>query len=284
LASLRRQDIQAYIEVRLGAGVAASTLNRQLRDLWSFLHFVEEQEVPIPPSVFRIERIQEKKPLPRFLDEGDYQRLEQQILANTQNGSRDDLLDRAWFYLLAHTGVRLGELRELRLGDLDLVGRRLMVRQGKGLRDRVVPLSGPVCQVLDDYIRVRGEAETDHLLVLRQEPLTATLVPFRLGRYGDTVGVDVSPHRLRHTLATRLVNAGMDIVSIRRLLGHEKLDTTMIYSHVHDATMERDFRQAMNRLVAGQEQPSIETGSLADVLFSHARVTTSQLTQAPDCV
>lgn len=282
--ALTRQDIQAYIEVRLSTGVAASTINRQLRDLWSFLHFVEEQEVTIPPSLFRVERIKEKKPLPRFLDEGDYQRLERHILANTQNGSRNDLLDRAWFYLLAHTGVRLGELRELRLGDLDLAGRRLTVRQGKGLRDRVVPLSGTVCQVLHDYLQVRGQAQTDHLLVLRQEPLKATLVPFRLGRYGDTAEVDVSPHRLRHTLATRLVNAGMDIVSIQRLLGHEKLDTTMIYSHVHDATMEKDFRQAMNRLAAGQQQPGTEMDSLADVLFSHARVSASQLTQAPDCV
>jgi integrase/recombinase XerD len=281
--ALTRQDIQAYAEVRLSAGVAASTINRQLRDLWSFLHFVED-EVPISPGVFRVERLKEAKPLPRFLDEGDYQRVERQILDDTRDGSRDDLLDRAWFYLLAHTGVRLGELRELRLGDLDLAGRRLTVRQGKGLRDRVVPLSGTVCQALNDYLQVRGEAETDHLLVLRQEPLKATLVPFRLGRYGDTVGVDVSPHRLRHTLATRLVNAGMDIVSIQRLLGHEKLDTTMIYSHVHDETMERDFRQAMNRLAAGQEPPGTEIDSLADVLFSHARVSASQLTQVPNRV
>lgn len=281
--ALTRQEIQAYTEVRLSAGVAASTINRQLRELWSFLHFVED-EVPISPGVFRVERLKEEKPLPRFLDEGDYQRLERQILDDTRDGSRDDLLDRAWFYLLAHTGVRLGELCELRLADLHLAGRRLTVRQGKGLRDRVVPLSGTVCQALNDYLQVRGEAETDHLLVLRQEPLKATLVPFRLGRYGDTVGLDVSPHRLRHTLATRLVNAGMDIVSIQRLLGHEKLDTTMIYSHVHDQTMERDFRQAMNRLAASQELPGTETDSLADVLFSHARVSASQLTQAPNRV
>jgi site-specific recombinase XerD len=190
--------------------------------------------------VFRVERIKEKKPLPRFLDEDDYQHLERQILDDTQDGSRDDLLDRAWFYLLAHTGVRLGELRELRLGDLDLAGRRLTVYQG--------------------------------------------LVPFRLGRYGDTAGVEVSPHWLRHTLATRLVNAGMDIVSIQRLLGHEKLDTRMIYSHVHDKTMEKDFRQAMNRLAAGQEQPGTGIDSLADVFFSHARVSASQLTQVPNRV
>lgn len=287
-AALARQDIQAYMEARLAAGVSASTINRQLRDLWSFLRFVEEQEVPIPASVFRVERIKETKPLPRYLDEADYQRLEQQLLADTQNGSRDDLLDRAWFYLLAHTGVRLGELCDLRLGDLDLAGQRLTVRQGKGLRDRTVPLSATTCQVLNDYVHVRGETQTDHLLVFRQEPLNVTLVQDRLHRYGAAVEVNVSPHRLRHTLATRLVNAGMDIVSIQRLLGHEKLDTTMIYSHVHDTTMERDFRQAMNRLTISQPEPldsaGMDTGSLAEALFSQTRVSATVSAQASDCV
>ena len=94
--------------------------------------------------------------------------------------------------------------------------------------------------------------------------------------------------RLRHTLATRLVNVGMDIVSIQRLLGHEKLDTTMIYARVHDTTVERDFRQAMARLEAGRERrPAIaqtESMLLVEELFSHTREPVSVATQAPNCV
>jgi integrase/recombinase XerC len=286
-ATLTRQDIQAYIDVRL-ADVAASTLNRQLRDLWAFLCFLEDHGESIPPGVFRLKRIQEKKPLPRYLAEGEYQRLEQQVVAATAGGSREDRLDRAWFYLLAHTGVRLGELCDLQLGDLDLPGQRLAVREGKGLRDRVVPLSGTVCQVLSDYLDVRGVAETNHLLIYRQKQIKGTLVQARLGRYGAAVEIEVSPHRMRHTLATRLVNAGMDVVSLQRLLGHEKLDTTMIYAHVHDTTMARDFEQAVKHLIIDQrdlpDSADFPARSLAEELFSHALTFASLSTQAPNCV
>jgi len=287
-ATLTRQDIQAYIDMRLDDGVAASTLNRQLRDLWAFLRFLEDQEQPIPSGVFRIKRLKERKPLPRYLNEVEYQRLEQHVLAATAGSSREELLDRAWFFLLAHAGVRLGELCDLRLDDLDLSGQRLIVREGKGRRDRVVPLSATACRAVSDYLRVRGMAESDHLLVHRQKQINATLVQSRLRRYGAAVEVEVSPHRLRHTLATQLVNVGMDIVSIQRLLGHEKLDTTMIYARVHDTTMERDFQQAMKRLEVNQQKPSASAGSqadsLAEDLFSHVRVFTSVSAQAPNCV
>jgi site-specific recombinase XerD len=287
-ATLSRQDIQAYIDLRLADGLAASTLNRQLRDLWAFLRFLEDHEQPLPPGVFRIKRLKEKKPLPRYLNEGEYQRLEQHVLEATAGGSRGEILDRAWFFLLAHAGVRLGELCDLRLDDLDLSGQRLIVREGKGLRDRILPLSTTACWAVSDYLCVRGVAETDHLLVYRQRQIKPTLVQSRLRRYGAAVEVEVSPHRLRHTLATQLVNAGMDIVSIQRLLGHEKLDTTMIYARVHDTTMERDFQQAMKRLEVNQHKPSASAGSqekgLAKALFSHVRVSTSVSVQAPNCV
>ena len=278
-AALGRQDVHAYVQARLEAGLTASTLNRELRDFWAFLRFLEERGQPISPGVFRVPRLKEHKPLPRFLDEPSYQRLETQLRNETESSLRDDQLDRAWFYLLAHAGLRLSEMCELRLGDLDLTGRRLAVRQGKGQRDRILPLSTTTCQVLDDYLAVRAPARTDHLLIFDQQPIKPALVRARLRRYGAAVGVRVSPHRLRHTLATRLVNAGMDIISIQRLLGHEKLDTTMIYAHVHDMTMEQDFRQAMARLAHGQGQlpisAQLESRSLAEELFSHAPTSVS---------
>jgi integrase/recombinase XerC len=288
LAALGRRDVQAYVDARLGAGVAASTINRQLRDLWACLRFVEDRGQPISPGVFRVARLKEGQPLPRFLTEEEYRRLEVLILNRTVAGTRDDRLDRAWFYVLAYGGLRLSELCDLRLGDVDLGGLRLAVREGKGKRDRIIPLSVTTTTVLHDYLAVRGTAQTNHLLIFRQQDIKAALVQGRLRRYGETVGVEVSPHRLRHTLATRLVNVGMDIVSIQRLLGHEKLGTTMIYARVHDTTVERDFRQAMARLEAGRERrPAIaqtESMLLVEELFSHTREPVSVATQAPNCV
>ena len=288
LAALGRRDVQAYVDARLGAGVAASTINRQLRDLWAFLRFVEDRGQPISPGVFRVARLKQGQPLPRFLTEEEYRRLEVLILNKTATGTRDGCLDRAWFYLLAYGGLRLSELCDLRLSDVDLGGLRLAVREGKGNRDRIIPLSVTTITVLHDYLAVRGTAQTNHLLIFRQQDIKPELVQSRLRRYGETVDVKVSPHRLRHTLATRLVNVGMDIVSIQRLLGHEKLDTTMIYAHVHDTTVERDFRQAMARLEAGRKRrPAIaqtESMLLVEELFSHTCEPVSVATQAPNCV
>jgi site-specific recombinase XerD len=288
IAALKRQDMQAYINVRLETGLAASTLNRELRDLWAFLSFVEDRGQAVSPGVFRIARLKEKKALPRYLDDEAYRRLERRLLAEMEDDSRDASLDLAWFYLLAHAGLRLGELCDLQLGDFDWLGRRLAVREGKGKRDRVVPLSTTVCQMVNNYLAVRGPAQTDHLLIFRQKQIRPELVQTRLRRHGAAVGVEVSPHRLRHTLATRLVNGGMEITSLQRLLGHEKLDTTMIYAHVHDSTMEQDFRQAIAGLENNREQLPIPvlpaTGSLAEDLFSHTRESIPVPTQVSNYV
>lgn len=254
---LRKADLDAYLNARLGTGIAPSTVNAELTDLWAFLRFVEAQGQVVSPALFRVSRPKRSQRLPRFLSEAEYRRLEAQLLAATVSGQRDDHLDRAWFYLLAHAGLRLGETCDVRLGDIDVTGRRLIVRQGKGQRDRVVPLSTTLVSVLEAYLVVRGRAQSDHLLIYRQQAIRYRLIQGRLYRYGEAVGVKVSPHRLRHTLATRLLNQGMSITSIQRLLGHDQLNTTMIYAHVHDETVRSDFEQAMTRL--GQAPVSMET-------------------------
>ena len=277
-ASLGRRDVQAYVAARLEAGRTASTVNLDLRELWAFLRFVEERGETISPGIFRVARLKEEKPLPRFLPEVEYQRLTAHLRAQTASGARDARLDRAWFYLLADEGLRLGEVCDLRRGDVDLARKLLMVRDGKGKKDRAIPLTEATVTALQDYLVVRGEAKTDHLLIFRQQQVKPSLVQGRLRRYGKAVKVKVSPHRLRHTLATRLINAGMEITSIQRLLGHDKLDTTMIYAQVHDVTVEEDFRQALTQFDGkGEQQPQPAAKSLdfepveglAEEFFSH---------------
>ena len=286
--ALGRRHVEAYADERLKAGTAASTVNRELRDLWAFLSFVGGHGQPIAPGVFRLSRIKEGKPLPRFLNDEAYQRLEERILEATAGGTRDDRLDRAWFYLLAHGGLRLSEMCDLRVRDVDLTGQRLAVREGKGKRDRIIPLSGTAVTTLREYLAVRGMAQTDHLLIFRERSIKAGLVQARLKRYGAVAGVSVSPHRLRHTLATRLLNVGMNIVSIQHLLGHEKLDTTTIYARVHDPTVEQDFQQAMARLEARHERRAgtaeRESTPLMEEFFSHTDRPVSIANQEPDCV
>ena len=198
----------------------------------------------------------------------------------TTGGQRDDHVDRAWFYLLAHQGLRLCELCDLCVGDVDLQGRRLLIRQGKGQRDRFIPLSPATVSALHSYLAVRGPAHTDHLLLYDRRPIKPGLIQARLRRYGKAAQVGVSPHRLRHTLATRLMNAGANIVTIQRLLGHEKLETTQIYAHVYDATVEQDFYRTIARLESDREQPSTVAGVgsilLREEFLSHTRVSVAK--------
>jgi len=260
ISELRRTHVKCFVETRLAAGVSNGTVNRNLSDLWAFLGYLEEQGHPVNPSVFRVKRPKQGDPVPRFLSETEFLHLERTVLEATAQGQRDDLLNRAWFYLFSEGGLRLGEVCDLRLGDIDLAAQRLIVRQGKGNRDRVVPLSPTLLAALRAYLPVRGEADTDHLLICRQQAVSATLIWGRLHRYGQQAQVEVSPHRLRHTLATRLLNAGIPITSLQKLLGHEQLQTTLVYARVHDETVQGDYERACARL-----SPA---ASLADEFFN----------------
>jgi len=256
IAALQRAHVQGLVDARLSADISSGTVNAELTELWAFLGYLEERGHPVCPALFRVKRPQRGEPLPRFLSQTDYRRLEQTVLHSTQAGERDDRLDRAWFYLLSQAGLRISEVCDLRLGDIDLTARRLIVRQGKENRDRSVPLSPTLLEALKSYLPVRGAAHTDHVLIYAQQAVNADMIWKRLHRYGQLAqdfgelsrAVEVSPHRLRHTLATHLLNAGMPITSLQRLLGHEKLDTTLLYARVHNETVRRDFERAQARL------------------------------------
>jgi hypothetical protein len=142
----------------------------------------------------------------------------------------------------------LGELEELRLEDLDLGERRLSVRNGKGMKDRTVFLTEIATQALRDYLPLRGEGPTDHVFLYRNQPLSKDLIHGRLKAAGQRAGVDVHAHRLRHTCATQLLNAGCPVTSIQKILGHQKLNTTMIYARAYDQTVEADYFAAMSRV------------------------------------
>jgi site-specific recombinase XerD len=247
LADLKREHVQGFVEFKLQAGMKSSSLNRELDELRTFLRYCQEHGQQVRPSVFRVKRLKQGEALPRFLSETDYERLEQHVLQATQARERDDWLNRTWFYLLSEGGLRVSEVCDLKLGNIDLVGQKLTVRDSKG-RDRTVPLSPNVTIALKAYLPLRGKAQSDHVLIYLGQAVKYSLIRHRLSRYGLQAQVKVSPHRLRHTLATRLLNEGMPITSIQRLLGHEKLNTTLIYSRVHNETVQRDFEHAYARM------------------------------------
>ncbi len=174
-------------------------------------------------------------------------------------------LENAVVFVLAHTGLRLRECADLRRHDLDLPAHRLLVRQGKGQRDRVVYLSNTAAHALTLYLDQQPLAPSAPLWQLPTgHPLTLSWFCKLLPRLGTLAGLPhLTAHRLRHTFATRLLNAGMDITRIQKLLGHQYLNTTLIYARVSDTTVEADYRRAMPA-IEHQQMPLATTPILVD--------------------
>ena len=253
IPDLRRVYLYDYADYRLEVGNAVTTINADLRDFHGFMAFLQEQGYAIPQSLLRVHGLKPPDRLPQFLSDeqvrlirDDFER--QVVEAKFASKQREALLIRAAFYLLWQGGLRKGEVEELRLEDLDLAGRKLTVRQSKGLKDRTVFLTDTVVKALTDYLALRGVGPTDHVFLYRNQPLNKDLVHGRLKLAGEKIGVNLHAHRLRHTCATQLLNAGCPVTSIQKFLGHKKLNTTMIYARVHDKTVEEDYFAAMARV------------------------------------
>lgn len=243
-SDLRRPHLEAWLSARQAAGWQVSTQINQLNTVLRHLHFVADRlGYALPADLWRIPYPQRPDALPRHLSDEAYQRLVQTVLERTEPGSAE----RAWFFTLAHTGVRVSELLHLQRADVDLGHGRLVVRGGKGARDRVVYLTPVAVQALAAHI-CNLPPDAAGLWVDDDRRLTDHHVRYRLRCWGAACDVQVSPHRLRHTFATRLLNAGMPLDTIRRLLGHRTLSMTQRYAHLHDATAQKQFQDAMQEL------------------------------------
>lgn len=250
LAQLSRADLNAYVDAALARGLKPQSVGAELRLFRGFWRDLLEREqvtngaillVKDPPGT--------TDPLPRYLTSTEFQRLEQLVRTQTQADRPQDRFDRAWFYLLAHAGLRRDELLNLRLNDCDLVGKRLRVQAGKGNRDRVLPMSELLVRVIADYLAVREPGDTDHLLLLQGRPFGRDVLRRRLSQLGQKAGLEpLTPHRLRHTLATLLVNQGMPITSLQKFLGHQDINTTLIYARVYDHTVRDHFATTMAQI------------------------------------
>lgn len=264
-SDLQRSDLEAWLRVRQEAGIALSTRISELGVMKSFLQFVVDQDISLSANLFRVSCPPRPESLPRYLSESEYGRLKQVVVEQTAEDTPVAARDRAWFFTLAHTGVRISELLNLRLGDLDPVGGRLVVRGGKNTRDRVVYLTPTLVEALRRYLPHRGPAEDDHLWLDDGRPLKAHQVNYRLQRWSEICGVWVNPHRLRHTLATQMINRGMSLESLSKLLGHKYLSTTQQYARVYEATVREQFEAAMANIegVAVSDWPHLTLASTA---------------------
>jgi integrase/recombinase XerC len=205
-----------------------ATVNRHLAALKRFFRYalavgwVGED----PTSV--VKGVQQVQVAPKALAKREVDKL---LRAAERYGTKRDL---AILSVLRHTGLRVGELTNLRLSDIEIGERKgeVVVRSGKGGKYRVVPLNLDARRALGAYLEVRPRVVDDRLFVgQRGTGLTTRAVEKLVEKYARLAGLPaVSPHVLRHTFGKHALDAGVDLVTVSRLLGHERLETTAIYT------------------------------------------------------
>ncbi len=252
---LKRAHILAFIDHLLDEKYSSNTVNCNILTLRGFLHFLQTEGYSVPHALLRVKTLQTPDNLPKYLRDEQVIRLRdalrvRSLEAERASQRRQALLDQAIFYLLWHGGLRVGEVEELQLEDLDLPARRLSIRDGKGRKDRTVYLTDVAVKSLREYLQVRGVGMTEHVFLYRNAALNKSFIGSFLKTLGDKVDVKVYAHRLRHTAATQLLNAGCSITSIQRILGHKNIRTTLIYAKAYDQTVADDFYAAMARVEA----------------------------------
>lgn len=240
---LTARDILEYVEyLRRDRNNGASAVNRQvtiLRNLYRAMIAMDHLSPTANPMAHFPKIKAARKKLPVFLDEEEVRHLLAAPRIDTVLGLRD----RALLTLLYATGIRASECSSLTESNVDLSGLTIRV-MGKGGNERCIPLNKDVVQVLRQYQQARGPvARRDAFFRSREgNGLSRNAIYERVHRFGIKAKIDktLSPHRLRHTFATHLVKAGVNLVTIRDLLGHACITSTQIYLH----TTAEDLRSA----------------------------------------
>jgi site-specific recombinase XerD len=260
------KDLWVYQTDQQAKGLAAGTINRRTDYVLGILRELAEQDLPVDQSVFRVRYLPRPESLPKHLTSEEAARLERFVLQNLETPDYIQRLHNACLLVMLHSGLRAGECADLHIQDLDLPAKRLVIRAGKGQRDRLVYLSESACQAIRLYLQENQRPAQDFLWRQKSGKLISPdYLRKVVADIGAELGIDhLHPHRLRHTCATRLLNAGMDIIQIQKLLGHEKLATTMIYARVQDSTVEADYHR-FTSAIERQSVPLATTPIAADL-------------------
>lgn len=220
------------------------TLARKLSSLRSFFRFLHRESlIKRNPAVLLMSPKMEKR-LPNFMTEEEVVKFIESPSLQQPSGRRD----RAILETLYGAGIRVGELVGLDVQSLDLIGNVLKVA-GKGKKERLVPMGDKAAQALKDYLDHREKESKAVFLNKYGTRLSDRSIRNIVNKYIHAASLvhHVSPHVLRHTFATHLLNRGADLRSVQELLGHVNLSTTQIYTHVTTERLKKVYDQAHPR-------------------------------------
>ena len=257
--------VLAWVRARLGAGLAAATVKRGLTTVRNFHRWLQLEELRSDDPTVTVELPRVPRGLPKALSEQEAAALVDAPAGGGPLARRD----RAVLETLYGTGVRVSELVGLSLGDMDLAAASLRVL-GKGSKERVAPLGRLARAALEDWLAPagRGEMEPERwasrddseavFLNRRGTRLSRQGVYQLVRHHGEAAGIaaPLTPHVLRHSFATHLLDNGADIRVVQELLGHAKVTTTQIYTSVSRERLFRVYADAHPRARLGSATPA----------------------------
>jgi len=240
--SFTREDIVNYIGRLKDAGYSTASLCRfisSIRGLCRYL-VVEKIIVDNPSETLRAPRQWER--LPKALSLGDTMRL-----LESEVKSKMFIRDAAMLELMYASGLRVSEVIAIKINDVNFEGGFLRV-MGKGSRERVVPMNNRASQRIREYMLelrslLLNDRQSPYLFLTgRGRPMTRQRFWQTLKGFGDSANIKLSPHVLRHTFATHLLNGGADLRSVQKMLGHSDIATTQIYTKVSSDRIKKVYQ------------------------------------------
>ena len=247
------KKIDMYIDYLLRKRMNPASINLYLAIIRVFYDYLKyEEKVDLFNPVNRNRRLRVPRPLPRSLRDEEVEKL--------FSGIRNKR-DMAMFKLMLRCGLRVEEVSNLTLGAIDLKRRRIMVHQGKGGKDRVVYISQDAHDALAAYLKLRSRYRTKRVFLVEKgtykgQAISVRGIQKRIEYYAKKTRINVSCHRLRHTMATQLLNAEAEVETIQDLLGHNWITTTQRYCRVSNLKVQRDYFKAMRNVLERSAQPA----------------------------
>jgi len=244
--------VRTYLGFMNERQYSKSTVARKIATLRSFYKFlVRKKSMDVNP-VTAVRTPKQDKKLPRFLEYDEVRKLLETPSSDEWLGARD----RAIMETLYSTGIRVSEVVGLNMEDIDFLGEVIHVR-GKGKKERIAPIGASALQAIQHYLGFRNKRarsnpnfESKVLFVNKHGGrLSTRSVCRKMDKYLKMSGLDlaVSPHTLRHSFATHMLNNGADLRSVQKMLGHQSLSTTQIYTHLTTSRIREIYRGAHPR-------------------------------------
>ena len=245
------RETDAYMDYLLRRRKKPKTINCHFGCIHAFYEYlIEDEGMPLINPLKKKYRLRLSRPLPKHLRDEQVTTLFNEI---------SDTRDRAMFMLMLRCGLRVEEVARLTVDAIEYRSRQLYVFNGKGSKDRVVYLSEDALVALQTYMQKRKWSKEKRVFLvqkgpLRGKPISVRGIQKRIEYYAQKTEIQVSCHHLRHTMATQLLNADADLVTIQDLLGHSKITTTQCYCRVSNLKVQRDYYKAIN-VVLQRTQP-----------------------------